>query len=174
MGGTKVLFRIVDNRLLDFAMTAPSRSMAAIHVGQPVAFQTDALPGRNFSGKVTFINPAVNEADRSVKIVAEVRNDSEELKAGLFAKGRIITGTRQGVLQMPRTGLLSWDVVKKQATVFVVNGDKALKKTIGTGALSADLIEITSGLAPGERVVTRGGFNLKEGDTVQVAQGSGR
>jgi RND family efflux transporter MFP subunit len=174
VAGNKILFHIVDNRTLDLTVTAPSSEMAVIRVGQPLDFSTDAIPGKTFAGRVTFINPAVSEADRSVKIIADVRNDSEELKAGLFVKGKIITGTRHGVLQVPRTSLLSWDVVKKQADVFVVNADKVQRKTIRTGSVSTDLVEAASGLEAGESVVTRGGFNLKDGEAVKVVQGSGR
>ena len=174
VAGNKVLFHIVDNRLLDLLVTAPSKEMGKLRVGQTLFFTTDAIPGKTFSGRVTFINPAVNEADRSIRIIAEVRNDSDELKSGLFVKGRIITGQRPEVLQVPRVALLSWDVVAKKADVFVVRGDKVERKAIQTGAVSVDLVEVTSGLAPGETVVTRGAFNLRDGDAVELAQGSGR
>jgi RND family efflux transporter MFP subunit len=174
MGGTKVLFRVVDSRVLDLNVTTPSKDMASIHIGQPVVFTTDAFPGKTFSGKVTTINPVVNDADRSIRVVAEVRNDTEELKAGLFVNGRIITGARKAVLQVPRTALLSWDVIKKEAYVFVVNGDKVQKREIHTAAVSTDLVEAASGVVAGDQVVTRGGFNLKDGDTVKVIPSSGR
>jgi len=173
VAGNKVLFHIVDNRLLDLTVTAPSKEMGKVRLGQALSFSTDAIPGKTFSGKVTFINPAVNEADRSIRIVAEVRNDSEELKSGLFVKGRIITGERTGVLQVPRVALLAWDVVEKKADVFVAREEKAERRAIRTGAVSVDSVEVVSGLASGETVVTRGGFNLKDGDTIVVVQGSG-
>ena len=172
--GDKMVFHIVDNRLLDLTVTVPSGETGSVKVGQPLMFSTDSLPGKTFTGKVAFINPAISEADRSVKIVAEVKNEPETLKAGLFVKGKIITGSRTGVLQVPRTGLITWDVAKKQAEVFVVNGDKAQRKTITTGALSGELVELSSGLTAGELIVTRGGFNLKDGNTVKVIAGNGR
>jgi RND family efflux transporter MFP subunit len=174
VAGNKILFHIVDNSLLDLTVTVPSREMGPVRVGQPLNFSTDAIPGKTFTGKVTFVNPAVNEADRSVRIVVDVSNDNEELKAGLFIKGKIITGARRGVLQVPRTSLLSWDVVKKEGDVFVVNGDKVQRKSIKTGSVSTDLVEVVSGVGAGDSVVTRGGFNLKDGETVKVIQGSGR
>jgi len=73
--GNKVLFNIVDNRRLELTVTVPSREMGGLKMGQPLTFSTDAIPGKTFTGKVAFINPAVNEADRSVRVVAEVRND---------------------------------------------------------------------------------------------------
>jgi multidrug efflux pump subunit AcrA (membrane-fusion protein) len=109
-----------------------------------------------------------------VRIIADVKNEPEVLKSGLFVKGKIITGSRTGVLQVPRTGLVSWDVAKKQAEVFVAKDDKAQRKTIATGAVSGDQIEVSSGLAAGELVITRGGFNLKDGDAVKVIAGNGR
>lgn len=173
-GGSKALFHVVDGRILDLTFTVPSNQMGSLRIGQPLTFSTDAIPGKTFTGKVTFINPSVNEADRSVRIIAEVINDSGELKAGLFAKGRIITGKRTGVLQVPRTGLVSWDVVKKQADVFVVRGEKVNRLAVQTGSSSTDLVEVSSGLAQGDLVVNRGGFNLRDGDRVKVVQGSGR
>jgi membrane fusion protein (multidrug efflux system) len=172
--GDKMIFHIVDNRLLELTVTVPSGETGSVKVGQPLLFSTDSLPGKTFTGKVAFINPAVSEADRSVKIVAEVMNEPETLKAGLFVKGKIVTGSRTGVLQVPRTGLITWDVAKKQAEVFVVNGDKAQRKTITTGVLSGEQVEVLSGIATGEFIVTRGGFNLKDGNTVKVIAGSGR
>lgn len=172
--GDRALFHIVDNRLLDLTVTVPSGETGSVKVGQPLTFTTDSLPGKTFAGKIAFINPAVSEADRSVKIVAEVKNEPETLKAGLFVKGKIVTGSRTGVIQVPRTGLITWDVAKKQAEVFVVNGDKAKRKTITTGALSGEHVEVPSGITAGELVVTRGGFNLKDGGAVKVIAGSGR
>ncbi len=171
--GAKPMFRIVDNSILDLTVNVPSGEMGSVHVGQPLTFSTDALPGKIFSGKVKFINPAVNEADRSVKVVAEVQNVDEQLKGGLFAKGRIMTGTRAGVLKVPQTALLTWDVPAKKAEVFVVDGDTARRQTVRTGNISGDRVEIPSGLTPGQQVITRGGFNVKDGNKVNVTRING-
>jgi len=172
MGG-KPMFRIIDNSVLDLTVTVPSGKMESVHVGQPLTFSTDALPGKTFSGKVKFINPAVNEADRSVKVIAEVQNADEQLKGGLFVKGRIMTGTRAGVLKVPQASLLTWDVPARKAEVFVVDGDIARRQTVRTGNIAGDQVEIPSGLTPGQQVITRGGFNVKDGDKVNVTRING-
>ena len=171
--GAKPMFRIVDNSILDLTVNVPSGEMGSVHVGQPLTFSTDALPGKTFSGRVKFINPAVNEADRSVKVVAEVQNVDEQLKGGLFAKGRIMTGTRASVLKVPQTALLTWDVPAKKAEVFVVDGDTARRQTVRTGNIAGDRVEIPSGLTPGQQVITRGGFNVKDGNKVNVTRING-
>jgi multidrug efflux pump subunit AcrA (membrane-fusion protein) len=141
-----------------------------VRVGLPLTFSTDAIPGETFTGKVMFINPVVNESDRSVKVTAEVKNVSEQLKGGLYVKGRIVTGKRTGVLRVPRGALLSWDVAGKKGDLFVVKGEIANRRTVQTGAVMGDFVEIIFGLATDEQVVVRGGFNLKEGDRVNVTQ----
>ena len=171
--GGKAMFRVVDNRILDLTVTVPSGEMAAVRVGQPLTFSTDALSNKIFTGKVMFINPGVNEADRSVKVVAEVDNASGELKGGLFVKGRILTGKRFGVIKIPRTALLTWDVPAKKAEVFVVNENIARRQAVHTGNISGDQVEVTSGLVPGQLVISRGGFNVKDGDKVNVIRVDG-
>ena len=173
MGSPKIMFKIIDTRILDLTVAVPSGEMGIIHVGQPLTFSTDAISGNTFTGKVMFINPVVNEADRSVKVVAEVENRSEQLKGGLFVKGRILTGKRAGILQAPRASLLTWDVAGKKGDLFVVDGGIAKRRTVQTGSVMGDFVEIRSGLALDEQVVTRGGFNLKDGDLVNITQVNG-
>jgi membrane fusion protein, multidrug efflux system len=172
-GSTRILFQVVDNRQLELTVTVPSTEMGRLRLNQPLTFITDAFPEKPFSGRIKFINPTVNETDRSVKVIAEVPNSSETLKTGLFVKGRIITGERRKILQIPRTALLSWDVGAKKGEVFVVDRDLAQRKTIQTGSVSGDWVEVVSGLQPGVPIITRGGFNVKNGDRVKITRMNG-
>ncbi len=168
VGSPKPMFRIVDNRRLDLTVSVPSSRISAVRLGQPVSFTTDAVPGRTFTGKVSFINPAAEESSRTVKIVAVVDNPDETLKSGLFAKGEIVTGERKDVLRVPRSAFVTWDLAAQSAVVFVVDGEKAVRRSVETGAAAGDDVEVTKGLSAGEKVVTRGGFNLSDGDRVAV------
>jgi membrane fusion protein (multidrug efflux system) len=165
----KVVFRIVDNRLLELTVSVPSTEMAALRVGQPVRFSSDAFPGRKFDGTVAHINPSVSTGDRSVRVIAAVPNDPEVLKGGLFVKGRIATGVRKGVVQVPRTALLSWNVAAGKGEVFVIDNNVARRRGVTTGAVQEDSVEIPSGLRTGETVVVRGAFLLSDGDAAKVA-----
>lgn len=171
--GAKPMFRIVDTRILELTATIPSTEMGAVRVGLPLQFSSDAFPGRVFTGKVMFINPVVNEADRSMKVIAEVDNRGDQLKGGLFVKGQILTGKRTGILKVPRAALLSWDVADRKGEIFIVNNSIAQRRTVRTGVILRDQVEVTSGLAAGEMVITRGGFNVKEGDKVNVTRVNG-
>lgn len=168
-----VVFRLVDNRLLDLTVIVPSAELARVRTGQELSFATDALPGRRFTGTVRRINPAANQADRSVRVTAEVVNEPETLRGGLFVTGSIVTGRRAGVLQVPRPALGAWDRDAGTATLFVVAGGTARRRAVTTGGVQGDFVEIASGLAAGDAVVLRGGFTLKDGDAVRAA-GAGR
>jgi len=168
---SKPIFRIVDNRILNLTVTVPSADSARVKVGQPLEFTVDALPGRTFTGRVMYINPEFSSVDRSLRVIAEVKNDGELLKGGLFAKGRIITGQRAMVVQVPRAALSNWDTANRKANLFVVAGTTAKLRPVETGTVSGDLVEIVKGVGPGEQLVARGGFNLRDGDRVAVATG---
>jgi membrane fusion protein, multidrug efflux system len=169
MGGGEPMFRIVDNRVLDLIVTVPASRAANVRVGQPLAFTTDAVPGGGFAGRVMFINPAVDEINRSVRVVATVSNSDNRLKGGAFVRGRIVTATRAQVLQVPRGTLIDWNMAARTAAVFVVVGERVERRAVATGAVSEQSVEIASGLVAGEPVVIRGGFALRPGDTVIVA-----
>jgi len=173
MGGNAPLFRIVDNRLLELTVTVPSSRAALVAVGQPIEFSTDTLPGRTFTGKVMFINPAMDEASRGAKVIAEVPNRDGTLRGGAFVKGRIHVATRTGVLQVPREALLNWNVEAATADVFVVRENRADRRTVRLGRAAGAQVEVTEGLQPGDPVVTRGAFALRPGDRVSIAAGEG-
>ena len=173
MGGNMPLFRIVNNRILDLTVAVPSTRLADVKVGQAMEFTADALPGRTFTGKVMFINPEIDQASRSAKVVAEVVNQDGALKGGMFAKGRIVVSNRVGVLQVPREALQNWNLDQQTAEVWVVKGEQVEKRTVGTGASADGVVEVVSGVQAGEQVVTRGGFNIRTGDRVAISKGEG-
>jgi membrane fusion protein, multidrug efflux system len=168
MGSPKILFLIVDNRILNLTVTVPSSRVSALKIGQTLSFQTDAVPGRQFQGKVMYLNPSLSEADRSLRVVAEVINSPEILKGGMFVKGLIETGQRKGVLRIPRSALSNWNNLEGKADVFIIEGHKAHLRRIAVGNQSGDDVEVAGGLSVTDQVVVRGGFNLRDGDAVTV------
>jgi len=173
MGSGAPLFRIVDNRVLDLTVSVPSSRLSAVKVGQSIEFTTDALPGRTFTGKVKFINPTIDEASRSARVVVEVPNPDGQLKGGAFVKGRVVVANRPGILQVPREALLNWNLEAQTAEVFLARGEKAEKRTVRTGQSNGVTVEVVSGIEAGDPVVVRGGFSLQQGDRLTVVKGEG-
>ncbi len=164
----KPIFRIVDNRLLTLTVTVSSRDAGRVKVGQPLEFTVDSQQGRTFFGRVMHINPELSGGDRSLKVNAEVHNSGESLKGGMFAKGRIVTGSRPQVLQVPRSAIGAFDTQTQKGNLFMVENGVAQLREITTGVVNGDMVEVVSGLKRGEQYVVRGGFNVKNGDKVAV------
>lgn len=172
MGAPRPIFQVVNNRLLDLTVTVPSTRSARLRVGQRLDFTTDALPDRIFTGTIAHVNPVIDETTRTIKVIAEVPNEDGALRGGLFVSGRIEIGERRAVLQVPRTALITWDVAGGSGEVFAVEDGIARRRAVRTGATLGQAVEIASGIEPGARVITRGGFNVRDGDRVKVVSPS--
>jgi RND family efflux transporter MFP subunit len=165
-GSNRVLFRIVDNRLLDLKVTVPARHVGDLRTELPLTFATASFPQRTFEGRVTYINPSLGQADRSLQVVAEVANDPVVLRDGMFVEGRIVVRERPAILQVPRGAMISWDMSAGRGELYVVQEGIARRRAVQTGAVRQDRIEIVSGLTAGERVIGGGGFNVHDGTPV--------
>ena len=172
-GAARVMFHIVDNRTLDLTVSVPTNRTVDLALGQTITFTSDAFPGKTYTGTVRYINPVVNEADRSVNVSADVNNPTEKLKGGLFVTGRIITVTRKGVLLAPRLAFVSLDVDKGEGVLLTAENSVAKKRVVPIGKFYGDRVEIAAGLAPGSIIITRGGYRVKDGDRVQVMAQAG-
>jgi RND family efflux transporter MFP subunit len=165
-----LLFMVVDNRLLDFTASVASGDLSRVVEGLRLTFSVDGVPERTFEGWIKRVNPVVSSSDRSGKILAEITNPDGVLKGGLYARGRVTVEERPNALTLPRTALNGWDLQKGTARVFVIDDQGlAQSRTVTTGLGSEDLVEMTSGVSAADRVVVRGGFNLRDGDRVQVS-----
>jgi len=164
------LFTIVDNRVLDLTATVSAVDLVSVREGQPIQFSVDGFGDRLFEGTIKRINPVVDAADRSGKIVAEVPNPGEELRGGLFVRGRIIVKRLDQAPVLPKNSLAQWDIGQQKATVLIVNASDIIEtRTLSTGMSDEAWVEVRSGIDPSDRVVLRGGFTVKPGDRVQVS-----
>ena len=151
--------------LLDLTVSVPSTRLAAVRVGQPLEFTADAFPGRAFTGKVMFINPAIDAASRSAKVVAEVPNRDGALRAAPSSRAGSSSASAPGVLQVPREALLNWNLERQHGRRVRRRrrqGGEARRSrpAMPTGELGRDRRRASS---RGEQVVTRGGFALRAG-----------
>jgi RND family efflux transporter MFP subunit len=168
--GSEPAFKVADTRDLELVASVPAARSEDLSVGQQVRFRANSGNGAEYGGKVSSINPEVDQGSRTTKIKVLVSNEQLALKPGLFVRGKIVTGLREKVIVAPRSALASWDPSRGTGGVFVVEAGMAHWRTVQTGAVSGDVVEITAGLNQGDRVVTRGAFNLHDGDRIASGQ----
>ena len=87
----KPLFTLADRSIMWAMLQVPETALARVQKGQAVELRVDSLPGQVFTGKLTWIGPAVNERTRMTLARAEFADPNGLLKDKMFATARILT-----------------------------------------------------------------------------------
>lgn len=126
-----------------------------IEIGQPVTVTTASAPNEPFQGKVTFVEPIVQEATRTVKVRVEIDNSQERLKPGMYADLTFEHDMGEGLL-VPESAVLR---TGERAVCFrSLPGGKFEPVEVKLGGRFGDNYEILSGLQDGEKLVVSAGF----------------
>jgi RND family efflux transporter MFP subunit len=184
VGTTLVTLQRLDPIYVDFP--APEGALASLAVGDATTITVDALPGRNFEGRVTAIDARVSAESRNVLARAEFANPDRKLLPGMFANVTVITGAGADVLTVPRTAIV---YSLYGDTVFVVEpappaaaaasgaaaapatGDSGWiveRRFVRVGDVHGERVAILDGLKAGERVVTAGQIKLQDKSPVVI------
>lgn len=164
----EAVFRIDDFSPLWAVLHVPERELNTLHQGQSVRLSLDAYPGTAFNGEVIRISPVVDPTTGTFKVTAEVRDDSNRIKPGLFGRVQIIYDEHQGVTLVAKEAVLSED---GKHAVFLVAADQSVtRQEIQVGYEESGQIEVISGLQPGDTVVTAGKGSLRDGAKVEVIE----
>ena len=159
------VFRITSFDPLVAYLHVPEREYRHIAEGQPVAIDIDALQGLRVIASVTRVSPTVDPETGTFKITIEISDDQRRIKPGMFGRISIVYDQHVNVLQIPRSAILEED---GETTVFVVEDDKAIRKVVQTAYSDGGMMEITSGLSDGDRVITTGQIGLKDEALVTI------
>ncbi len=141
----------------------PERYAEDLETGQRVVFRVAALPGREFTGVVDFIDPVVQLPGRTITVKAQVPNRKRELQAGMFIEARLATAVRADAVVIPEDAVLP---LQGASYVWVVKDGKATRRQVELGVRSPGFVEARSGVEAGEQVVVAGQERLSEGAPV--------
>lgn len=144
----------IDTINLDFSV--PERFIATLATGQTVRARVEAYPGRIFEGIVKTVDSRVDPITRSVIVRAEVVNNDRALRPGLLMTVEVISRTWQG-LSVPEEAVVPSG---GRSYVFVNSDGVAERRQVTLGIRRPGYVEVTDGLAEGERVVTEGTMRL--------------
>lgn len=175
----------LDPIFVDFSL--PEQQLPMISEGATVQVAIDALPDQRFEGRITAIEPAVDAGTRNFMVQATLANPDGALRPGAFARVSLAVGGEQQVVVIPQTAV-SFNPYGN--AVYVVSerpadaegksaaaspegetGGPTLivrQRFITTGATRGDLIAVTEGLKPGERVATSGLLKLRNDAVVTI------
>ncbi len=137
-----------------------------LRLGQTAHITVDAFPGRQWTGRVAYIDPTVNPQTRTLKAYVEIANPHWRLRPQMYANVVIPVPAASGVVRVPEEAVLH----SGERNVVIVRKDKGLfePREVHLGATGGGFQEVRSGLQAGEVVVTSSQFlidsesNLKE------------
>lgn len=147
---------------VDFRL--PERNVADVKVGQTLALNVDAMPGRAFEGVVYAISPLIEAGGRSVLVRARVDNAAGQLRPGMFARVQLITSESMALV-VPESALSPSG--QSQFVYRVIEG-AAERVLVQIGERRAGLVEIVSGLQAGDLVVFSGLQRMRPNVAVTV------
>jgi membrane fusion protein, multidrug efflux system len=167
-GGGAIVTVVRMDRLRVF-LTLTETDASGISVGMDAHVELDALPGRSYSGKVVRVAPTFDPLTRTLEAEVQLANESGELRPGMYGRGFI---RREIHPSTPVVSVSAIQLMSKQKYVFVLHGDKVVRRPITTGVEvdGGDALEVRSGLVAGEEVVIAGADGLADGAAVRVAR----
>jgi membrane fusion protein (multidrug efflux system) len=160
-----------DTRLLSLQTVSPQRASFQVperyadqlKPGQQVVFRVAALPGKEFTGRVDFVDPVVQLPGRTILVKAVVPNPRRELQAGMFIEARLATAVRPSAVVVPEDAVLP---LQGSNYIWVVTDGKATRRQVELGVRTPGFVEVKNGVEAREQVVVGGQERLGEGAPV--------
>ena len=156
--GERVL-RIVDHSLLWLEARIYEKDLPFVKIGAKAAALVESRPRNTYEGEIIFIHPHVDPATRTAIARMEVRNPGMALKPGMFATALIESQLAERAVLVPREAVI--DSGESQVAILSLGQGKFEARDVKIG-LPGDggVIQVLSGLAEGDIVVTSGQFLL--------------
>ena len=153
----------IDQMKLDFRI--PESFFSKLRAGQPVKVAVDAYPAQAFAGAIYAIEPGIDEGTRTVLVRARVANRELKLRPGMFARVLLQLGARDKAIWVPEQAIVPRG---QDSFVFRVADGKAEMVRVKVGIRRPGEVEIVSGLAAGDLVVTDGTLRIFPGAAVML------
>ncbi len=166
------MFQLADLSTVWVLLDVQESDLARVRVGQKATFSSSSMPGKKYSGRVSFIYPALNTGSRTLQARVELQNPRLELRPGMFGDVALETSADDAVV-IPAEALVD---TGEHRYVFVDRGSGRFEpRAVKTGASGEGKVVILEGLAAGERVVTKANFLLDSESRLRAAvEGHGK
>ena len=160
------ILRIEQVNPIKAVLKVPQEDQFKIKMGQNVFLKLE--DGSSYEGAVSLVSPAVDQANRSVKVEAKLQNTKGIFKPGLFVEGKILLQTKQSVLTVPKEAVIRQSS-DNTYRVFAIRDGIAKKVPVTVGITEDGHIEIVTGITDQDQVITIGFEKFSDGDKVKVA-----
>jgi len=156
-GSTDPVFIIGDLSTVWVVAFIRETEAPMVHVGQAIYFTVLAYPDRSFPANISYVAAALDPTTRRLLVRATVNNSAGLLKPEMFASVKILTGEGDKAVAVPRDAIIYEGEAARVWVVRDKDSDKAIElRRIKVGLTNGNMVEVVKGLAPGDRVITKG------------------
>jgi membrane fusion protein, heavy metal efflux system len=156
-GSTDPVFIIGDLSTVWVVAFIRETEAPMVHVGQAIYFTVLAYPDRAFPANISYVAAALDPTTRRLLVRATVNNSAGLLKPEMFASVKILTGEGDKAVAVPRDAIIYEGEAARVWVVRDKDNEKAIElRRIKVGLTNGNMVEVLKGLAPGDRVVTKG------------------
>lgn len=159
----KPIFKIANLHTVWAEFDVYENQLNLFTLGQKVEIATNASPNKIVKGTVSFINPVLNTATRTVKIRVVLNNNDGLLKPGMFVSGSVFlndTSSNGDDVTIPASAVL-W--TGKRSVVYIKTSEDLPVfelREVALGVKNGDMYQVVSGLEKGDVVVSNGAFTV--------------
>lgn len=154
-----VLTTLDDRRQMTVEFSLPEIFYGRVSRGLPVTARSTSFPDRDFDGTIGTVDTRIDTTSRSFRVRASLPNPDLLLPAGLFVLVDVTLDEREAVV-IPEEAVLT---EAGRTVVYVAADERAERRGVELGQRTVGLVEIRSGVEPGELVVTRGLQRMRDG-----------
>jgi Cu(I)/Ag(I) efflux system membrane fusion protein len=170
------LFEVADLSTVWVVADVFESDVKRVRVGQAARFEVAAYPGEAFTGKVQFVYPTFDQSSRTLRVRMEFRNrpgpGGLRLRPGMYGNVALDLPKTTG-LMVPNDALV--DTGDHQYVFVVKGGGHFEPRPVKLGARGEEMVEVASGLAEGEVVVTTANFLIDSESRLRAAiEGAGK
>jgi cobalt-zinc-cadmium efflux system membrane fusion protein len=155
------LFTVVDLSTVWLVGDLYERDLGRVRVGSTATISANAFPDLKLEGKVSYIDPEIKSETRTAQLRVEVPNPGKQLRLGMYVDMEVgESGGITGVL-IPRTAV---QMVGDRTVVYVANAATSgqyIEREVTLGDATGGMVQVISGVAAGDNVVTKGSFSLR-------------
>lgn len=165
MAGTGPLLSLANSSAIVAEALLPESDLPHLQVGLPAYVSVTAYGGESFPGVVTAVASSVDPVSGLVAVEVSFDDPEGKLMAGMTGRVSILLETVEEALLVEEIALRR---TRTGYELALANGDRAEIVSVETGIRSRGLVEITSGIEPGDTVITRGQGRVAEGTLIEV------
>lgn len=166
--GAAPVAMVVNPGPLELNVNVIEKDSVRVREGQEVRIRVEAYPGEVFRGRVSRVSPVIDRTTRTTRVVIDLQAPGGKLKSGMFADVDIVAARKDSGLLLPQEAVLKQN---QQYFVYVMEGERAVRRDVTPGWPQGAELEIAAGLTPQTKVVVEGQTRLTEKSRIQVAEG---